>query len=165
MQRYVRPGPSSDRSLSSLTIWQAPPAVLSALTQAGPPFFVAYPAARPRHDPSTRSFGTIVQIVRHRPSDCRPRSKQQYTQIRSGRWGQLRQGSSAAQPELSSQPEKGEVQLTDGVPSFIRPDQRLPFQRLRPVIDALPGPKDWAVAYGSGVQAQANAHPQTVRPQ
>jgi hypothetical protein len=42
-------------------------------------------------------------------------------------------------------------------------DQRA-YHRLRPILDDLPGPISWAVAYGSGVRHQANAQPNAVSP-
>ncbi|ORY30376.1 mitochondrial matrix Mmp37 [Naematelia encephala] len=44
------------------------------------------------------------------------------------------------------------------------PAQEKAYARLRPIIDALPGSVDWAVAYGSGVIHQANASPDQPAP-
>lgn len=43
-------------------------------------------------------------------------------------------------------------------------EEQRAYDRLRPIIDALPGPVDWAVAYGSGVRHQANTDLTGVRP-
>jgi translocator assembly and maintenance protein 41 len=42
-------------------------------------------------------------------------------------------------------------------------EEQRAYDSLRPIIDALPGPVDWAVAYGSGVRHQANTDPTGVR--
>lgn len=46
----------------------------------------------------------------------------------------------------------------------LTPELRRARERLLPVIESLPGPIDWAVAYGSGVIHQANAAPSSVSP-
>jgi hypothetical protein len=46
----------------------------------------------------------------------------------------------------------------------LSPELQRARERLLPVIESLPGPIDWAVAYGSGVIHQANAAPSSVRP-
>jgi hypothetical protein len=46
----------------------------------------------------------------------------------------------------------------------LSPELRRARERLLPVIESLPGPIDWAVAYGSGVIHQANAAPSSVSP-
>lgn len=47
------------------------------------------------------------------------------------------------------------------IPYLTEEEQRA-YDRLSPIISSLPGPIDWAVAYGSGVRHQANTDPSGV---
>lgn len=48
-------------------------------------------------------------------------------------------------------------------PQGLSSEELRAYKQLRPILDDLPSPIDWAVAYGSGVRHQANALPNAVR--
>jgi translocator assembly and maintenance protein 41 len=65
--------------------------------------------------------------------------------------------------QASWNPNSSNVKANDHLPERLTDEQRA-YKHLRPVIDSLPGPIDWAVAYGSGVRHQANSDPSGVNP-
>ena len=70
--------------------------------------------------------------------------------------------SASAARELPEEPEQPKPPVWSEAPPNLSTVQRLAYTRLRPVINSLPDPIDWAVAYGSGVIHQGNPFPTSV---